>query len=251
MSTTEAVRPLGLNARIASVSTRLRYRRALAHADREAIFRLRHEAYVREGAIGARADGRFADAVDDQDNTFLYGIYIDDALVGSIRLTVTLPYATALPTTAVFPEIVQPKIEAGCVLVDPTRFVADRDVSRHMPELPYLTLRLAWLAMEHFEGDYILLAIRPEHRAFYRRYWSATDSCEARPYPKLSKPVGLSVVNYLEVKREVEMRYPFLASTAAERSSLFSPQPAPVGIADACVDVWQAEQDRPEHNVTI
>ncbi|MGH1591453.1 N-acyl amino acid synthase FeeM domain-containing protein [Methylobacterium phyllosphaerae] len=251
MSTIEAVRPQGLNARAASLLNRITYRRAIESADREAIFRLRYEAYLREGAITARADERFTDAVDEQENAFIYGVYVDDVLAGSIRLNVTLPYASALPTTAVFPELVEPMINAGCVIVDPTRFVANHNFSRRFPELPYLTLRLAWLAMEHFEGEYILLAIRPEHRAFYRRYWDATELCEARPYPKLTKPVGLSVVNYLDVKTTVEARYPFLASTEAERAGLFAAYHVSEEADDTLTDIWQINPARAERNFSV
>ncbi|WP_342106156.1 N-acyl amino acid synthase FeeM domain-containing protein [Methylobacterium sp. SI9] len=251
MPTIEAIRPQGLNARAISLLERITYRRAIDTEDREAIFRLRHEAYLREGAITARADQRFTDAVDEQKNAFIYGVYVDGTLSGSIRLNITLPYASALPTTAVFPDIVGPMIDAGCIIVDPTRFVANPNLSRRLPELPYLTLRLAWLAMEHFEGEYILLAIRPEHRAFYRRYWSATEMCEARPYPKLTKPVGLSVVNYLEVKKTVESRYPFLASTDAERASLFAPHTVPVEADDTHTEIWQIAPARVERNASV
>ena len=251
MPTIEATRPLGLNARAASLLERITYRRAIDSKDREAIFRLRHDAYLREGAITARADQRFTDAVDEQENAFIYGVYVDDMLAGSIRLNITLPYASALPTTAVFPDIVEPMINAGCVIVDPTRFVANPGVSRRLPELPYLTLRLAWLAMEHFDGEYILLAIRPEHRAFYSRYWCATELCGARPYPKLTKPVGLSVVNYLDVKKVVETRYPFLASTDAERASLFASYRALDAANDTLADIWQIEPARSERNFSV
>lgn len=251
MSTIEAMRPQGLSTRAATLLERITYRRALDTDDREAIFRLRHEAYLREGAITARADRRFTDAVDEQENAFIYGVYVDDALAGSIRLNVTLPHASALPTIAVFPDIVEPMVDAGCIIVDPTRFVANQSLSRRMPELPYLTLRLAWLAMEHFEGEYILLAIRPEHRAFYRRYWSATEMCDARPYPKLTKPVGLSVVNYLDVKKAVEARHPFLASTEAERASLFTSLRVPEAADDTFTEIWQIGSAGAERNFSV
>lgn len=241
MSSINAVRQQGLNVRAKSLLSRVTYRRAVDEDDRDDIFRLRYDAYLREGAIDACAAERFHDPVDEQDNTFLYGVYVDDELAGSIRLSVTLPRHQTLPTTSVFPEFVGPKIAAGAVIVDPTRFVARHTVSRHLPELPYLTLRLAWLAMEHFDGDWILLAIRPEHRAFYRRYWSAVEVCEARPYPKLAKPVGLSVVDYRAVREQVLERHPFLASTASERVGLFEPATPPLPQAGLPPHVWQIE----------
>lgn len=244
MSSAEAMRLRDLNARVSALMPRLKYRRAQTDQDREAIYRLRYEAYLREGAIAEHAEERFTDAVDEQENTFLLGVYVDDMLASALRITVTLPDANDLPTAVVFPEYVRPRIEAGSVLIDPTRFVADHAFSRRLPELPYLTTRLAWLALEHFEADTMLIAIRPEHRAFYRRFWQATEVCEARPYPKLTKPVGLSIVDYQAVRATVELRYPFLESSAPERARLFAPQFVPEAIdlaGDLPANRWQDE----------
>lgn len=217
----EQVRIGGLNHRIAELMPRLSYRRATTRAYRDQIFRLRHDAYLREGAIAAQPDGLFHDEVDDADNTLLYGLHVDGELVSSLRLTVTLHGNTDLPTAHVFPDILQPELDAGRVIVDPTRFVVDHAASRRFPELAYLTTRLAWVAAEHFEADLLLIAVRSEHVPFYKRLWSAKLVEQARPYPHLSKPICLSWVEHPEVRETVEARHSFLRSSSSERERIF------------------------------
>lgn len=216
-----------LNDRVLEKMERVEYRLATDPGDLDEIFRLRYCAYLREGAIPPHASGRFSDDVDTASNTFIIGVYVDGCLSSSIRLSVTLPGRTQLPTAHVFPEVLLPEIAAGRIIVDPTRFVADHGMSRQLPELPYITLRIPWLAMEYFEADLMLAAVRPEHQAFYRRLWGNRVLCPARPYPNLSKPVALTALDYAAVKETVHRRYPFFRSTAQERHALFGP-PAPL-----------------------
>lgn len=225
MSSRNPVDGGGLHRRILDLFPRLTYHRAVSQDYRDRIFRLRHDAYVREGAIPARADGRFVDEVDETENTFLFGVHVDGLLMSSIRVSVTLPRMTDIPTAHVFPDLLGPEIDGGKTIVDPTRFVVDHASSRLFPELPYVTLRLAWIAMEHFEADILLAAVRPEHVAFYRRFWCTHAVTPPRLYPFLSKPVSLTLAHYGEVRDAVHARYPFLESTAAERDGVFGPGP--------------------------
>jgi hypothetical protein len=227
--------PAGLNSRVFQLMPRVDYRIANTPEQKEEVFRLRHDAYVREGAITKRSDRLFYDEVDDTRNTFIFGVYIDENLVSSIRLSVTMPGSDEIPTAHVFPEMIGPDIQRGLTIVDPTRFVADHESSRRFPELPYITLRIPWLAMEYFNADLMLAAVRPEHEAFYRRLWGNRTVCSARSYPGLLKPVSLTVLDYRAARDGVRRRYPFFASTKAERESLFdSPQPVEPGPRRTC-----------------
>ena len=221
MSGAEQVVSGGLTARIEKLSPRLNYKLAITPEYREQIFRLRHDAYAREGAIDRRSDGIFTDEVDEADNTYLFGVHIDDVLMSSIRLSVSRIGAPEVPTAHVFPEILRPEISAGKTIVDPTRFVVNHVWSRQHPELPYITLRLAWIAMEHFDADLLLAAVRPEHAAFYRRFWCTRIAAPAREYPMLTKPITLTVADYAEARDQVHARYPFMRSGAAERARVF------------------------------
>ncbi len=102
-----------------------------------------------------------------------------------------------------------------------TRFVADPEKARTFPELPYVTVRLGSTAGVHFNADYGLAMVRPEHMAFYRRVFLHEAWSEPRIHPGLLKPVGLMAAHLPAVRERVLARYPFLRSSAFERRMLF------------------------------
>jgi hypothetical protein len=207
--------------RVAHLLDRIDCRPAESAREREAIFRLRYEAYLREGAIGPNFSETFADPYDETDNAVLFGLYIDGDLASSIRLHVASRAHRDFPSRKVFADLLEPELDAGRVVVDPTRFVTDRHHSRLNPGLPHVTLRLAWLAAEHFGAEHFLVAVRAEHQAFYRRTFNHRPICEPRPYPLLAKPISLMTVCYPAVADQVHRRYPFFRSTFFERRMLF------------------------------
>jgi N-acyl-L-homoserine lactone synthetase len=209
--------------RVAELLDRIDYRLASSDEDREAIYRLRYEAYLREGAISPRLSEKFSDAYDDKDNAWIFGLYIDDELASSIRIHVTSAEHLDFPSRSVFSDLLEPELRAGKVIVDPTRFVTNKKLSQLYPGLPYVTLRLCWLAAEYFRAEHFLVAIRAEHQAFYRRTFHHRLICDARPYPLLAKPISLMTVDFLTVANRVHQRYPFFRSTYFERRMLFEP----------------------------
>jgi hypothetical protein len=227
MVETAALQASSLNDRVLRSLERIEYRLATAATDRERIFNLRYRAYLREGAIPPSEEERFTDPVDDHPNCLIFGVYADGDLAGAIRLSITVPGLPQIPTAQVFPDAVLPLIEAGQVLIDPTRFVADPQWSRALPELAYLTLRLPWLAMEQFGADIMLAAVRPEHYPFYRRLWGNTVAAPATLYPGLSKPVMLSLLDYARAAPRVEKLYPFFRAREDERTAVFGTSALP------------------------
>jgi hypothetical protein len=221
MSASAAEQPTSFVDRVQGLLQRVDYRRAETAEERTAIFRLRYEAYLREGAISPSAGGQFSDPVDDRENTWIFGVYIDGTLASSIRLSVTIPGRIDIPALDVFSDVLLGDILAGKRYIDPTRFVADRAASRAFPELPYVTLRLPWLALEYFQADYMLAAVRAEHQAFYKRLWGSKPVCEARPYPNLQKPISLMTLEYSTACERVHRRHPFFRSSQFERRMLF------------------------------
>ncbi len=209
--------------RVAQLLARIDCRRADSDEDREAIFRLRYQAYLREGSIFPNWSGSFSDPYDETDNVYLFGLYIDDQLASSIRIHVGSREHPYFPSLEVFPDILQPELDVGKVIIDPTRFVAGETLSRLHRGLPYATLRLSMVAAEHFGADLVLAAVREEHQAFYRRAFNQRSIGEARPYPHLSKPISLMAVHYPTAVDKLWQRYPFIPSTLAERRKLFEP----------------------------
>jgi hypothetical protein len=207
--------------RVLDLLDRVDYRRADSPEEREAIFSLRYGAYLREGAIAPHFSQRFADDHDDAPNAWIFGVYIDGQLVSSIRLTVASPAYPQMPALGVFSDILGPAIERGGTIVDPTRFVTDSDASKAHPGLSFVTTRLAWAATEYFSADLLLATVRKEHQAYYKRVFGHRTICDARPYPKLQKPISLMAVDYAVEKDRVQARYPFFRSSAFERRMLF------------------------------
>ena len=220
-----------LSDRVFALLERVTYRRADTAEEREAIFRLRYEAYLREGAIPSSASKRFCDARDEDTNAWIFGLYIEDELASSIRLHVAHRKWCALPALAVFSDLLSPEIAVGRTIIDPTRFVIDRTASRRYPELCYVTTRLAVLASDYFNADLLLATVRAEHQAFYRRVFGHRLACEPRHYPPLSKPICLMALDYPLARERLLQRLPFFRSTVLERRTLFTPDAVPQSAA--------------------
>jgi hypothetical protein len=197
------------------------YRVAFTKEDRERIFRQRYASYLNEGAIDPNPTGMFHDPYDDFENCWLFGIYIDDELIGSIRLHVISPESRKGPAYDVFPDIVGPMIDQGMTLIDPTRFAAEVCSTKKYPELPYVVLRAGYMAYEYFNADYALATVRKEHAAFYKRIFNAEYMCEPRPYPLLKSTICLLRGNVKDTREELFRRYPIFDSSFTERRMIF------------------------------
>jgi N-acyl-L-homoserine lactone synthetase len=210
-----------LSDRLAALLARIECRRADSAGEREAIFRLRYQAYLREGAISANDTGRFTDADDEAENAYIFGFYVDGKLASSVRLHIATKEHPDFPSLHVFPDVLQPLLDAGRVIIDSTRFVADEKLSRLHRGLPYATLRPCMLAAEYFQADDLLAAVRVEHQAFYQRAFSHQVLSAARPYPQLAKPISLMSLDFPSAAEWLYRRYPFFRSTVLERRRLF------------------------------
>jgi hypothetical protein len=120
-----------------------------------------------------------------------------------------------------FGDILHPRLDQGEVFIDPARFVADPEKAQRFPELPYLTLRLAYLACEYFNADTGLALVRPGHQAFYHRVFLHETIAEPRSFPNVLKKVALMASGFRTLREQVLTRFPIMRSTAAERRMLF------------------------------
>jgi N-acyl amino acid synthase FeeM len=197
------------------------YRLAVTEVEKEEIYNLRYRAYLHEGAIEPRADQRLTDRFDDLPNSWIFGVYLDGELRSSLRVSVATPENDETPAVDAFRDLLGPELAKGKVIVDPNRFVADPLSRAAYPELPYLTVRLGYLACGYFNADIGTATVRAEHQAFYRRVFFQKSLCEPRPYPTLTKPLCLMAADYLSIRDKVFNRFPMMRSTALERQVLF------------------------------
>jgi hypothetical protein len=197
------------------------YRLAETEAEKDAIYRLRYRAYLHESAIEPRADQRLTDRFDDLPNSWVFGIYLEGELTSSLRVSVASPDNDDTPAVNAFRDILGPEIARGKVIVDPNRFVADPLLRSKYPELPYLTVRLGYVACDYFNADIGIATVRAEHRAFYRRLFFQKALCEPRHYPTLTKPLCLMAADCVTVRDRIFERFPLMRTTAAQRRMLF------------------------------
>lgn len=200
---------------------RIDYRLMDTRAERDLIYRLRYRAYLKEGAIEPNPDHKITDRFDDMPNSWVFGVYLDGVLASSIRLSISSPESPLCPSVEVFQDYLQPEVDQGKVMVDPTRFVADPEIAGRFPELPYLTLRLCFVACSFFHADLGLATVRAEHRTFYTRLFNHQPLSPPRLYPGLIKPICLMAVDFPASREKVFARYPYLRSSFFERRMLF------------------------------
>ena len=200
---------------------RVDYRLAETQEDKDTIYRLRYRAYLNEGAIEPNRDQKITDKFDDMPNSWIFGVYLDGRLASSIRLSISSPEYSMCPSVDVFGDYLQQEVDQGKVMVDPTRFVADPDFAGQFPELPYITLRLCFVACSYFNADLGLATVRAEHRSFYKRLFNHQPLSPPRIYPGLTKPICLMAVDFPASREKVFARYPYLRSSYFERRMLF------------------------------
>src|SRR4030081_999523 len=126
----------GVLGRGANLLDRVSYRLAESEQDKDTIYRLRYRAYLNEGAIEPNREGKVTDRFDDLPNSWIFGVYLENILTSSIRITVASPENPTSPALEVFPDLLGPKLAEGQVIIDPTRFVGDPDRQKRFPEPP-------------------------------------------------------------------------------------------------------------------
>jgi N-acyl-L-homoserine lactone synthetase len=211
--------------REAEILSRIEYRLMESEAEREEVYRLRYRAYMQESAIPPNASERIEDKFDHAPNSWVFGLYCEGSLTSSIRVSVSLPGTPLTPAVEAFADLLEPEVAKGKIIVDPNRFVADPARTKRIPELPYLTVRLGYVACGYFNADIGTATVRKEHQAFYRRVFLQEVLCEPRPYPSLTKPLSLMAAHYPSVRERIFRRYPYFRSTADECARLFRSGP--------------------------
>ena len=105
--------------RVSRLLEKVDYRLAIDDDDKDAIYRLRYDGYLREGAISPSFSRRFHDKFDDADNCWTYGFYVDGRLVGSIRFHIATSGYPEMPAGTAFSDLLLPELEAGRVIIRP------------------------------------------------------------------------------------------------------------------------------------
>jgi N-acyl amino acid synthase FeeM len=235
--------------RVAAMLERVEHRPAIHRGDREAAYRLRYEAYLRQNLLNERLDSMLYDEIyDESPNSLTTTTYIDGELASTVRVHVVNDKAAVSPALDVFPDVLVPRLKGRRIIIDPSRLAARADMARRFPELAYFALRPPWMAARHFNADYIVLSCARGHEEFYRRTCGCQTWSGPRSYPKVVAKVVCMGLEFAAEGSLVEARYPSFRSTPDEREALFGdfaftlePVTAPRGRVPAPADAQQAD----------
>ncbi len=210
--------------RVLRLLERVEHRIAKSDFEREEVFRLRYDAYARNGLLTSRTDGRLFDArYDTVENAWITTTFIDGELAGSVRVNVGGGVDANLPSLRVYPDVVAPRLSAGQIAVEYTRLAAKLSLSSAHPELAYIIMRPGFMAGDHFDADFAIASPRLEHMPFYKRIFGAVLWCPPRDYPGLTAKFGCMGADFRLARKNIERRFPFYKSTPIEREALFGP----------------------------
>lgn len=206
---------------VEALLNRTEYRKCDKGDDREDIFRLRYKAYLANGIVTDSDNRMLSDDLDETPNVHLFGVFVDGRLLSTLRIhhvTADMPWSTS---TRAFGDIVLPMLDEGLTFVCMSRFASDPEWTRHYPQLPYVTLRLAGMACMYFDVPYGLSTVREDHAGFYKRIYRSECISGPRPYPGVLSKVVLYRTDAHTNTETFFSRFPFFRSTPMERRMLF------------------------------
>jgi hypothetical protein len=215
-------------AQLSGFSKRVTARVARSYTERDAIFKLRYQCYLRAGLVSQNSFLRYLEPEDHVANASLMGLYLGRRLIGSLRLQIgnaSSPYFSSLD---LFSHVLEPLLRSDKTIVDMSRVATEGELARQYVWMPYLILRSWLMAAEHFRADYISAAMRPQHLIFYRRLLDSDMHSEIRTPPDDPKTLGLLTVNFASSAKRLYENLPFLRSTPFERQQLFEHSTTPI-----------------------
>jgi hypothetical protein len=198
------------------------YRLIETPEERDSVYFLRYKAYLHGGLILPSESRRVNDCYDDAPNAWIFGVYVDGELCSSLRIHVLTSESRMSYSTELYGDVLHSRLDRGEVFVDPARLAADPEKAKRFPELPYVTLRLAYLACDHFNADTGLAMVRPDHQPFYRRVFLHEPIAEPRAFPGWhTMKTSLMASDFRMLREKVLARFPIMRSSAFERRMLF------------------------------
>lgn len=198
-------------------------------AELEAVYRMRHAAYVRSGMIDVHggSGGSWSDPYDRSPGCMNMAVYVDGDLAGAIRLHHVTPSNPDCPSIGHMGDAISGWLDSGLTLVDCSRF-AHGSVDRRHRLLPYVTLRIAALATLHFRADYSINLVQQRHAAFYERHFHAERAAVGHTHFNGAEfPVVLLRSSLRLLASTAPSTRSYLLSTRREREALFDDPACP------------------------
>lgn len=224
MLNNSAVATKEFSTKLLSILDAVEYRRIESQEDFEDIARLRYKSYQERGVLPLSASSML-DEVDFDDHAYVFGVYLYEELVSTIRVHHVTPTHRISQSAGVFPDAVNAFLDAGMTLIDPARLAIDPELDGERSALPFLTVRPTIMAAIYFNADRMLQHIRPAHSAFYRRYFYADTVVP----PTFASIYGFDLTLLASRTREIGpkllSRFPIYESQPYERRLMFDRSP--------------------------
>lgn len=169
--------------------------RATTSDDLKAVGALRHRCYVADGLIDPVSDGLFLDTYDYADHAQVFMVEYHGDLVASIRLHILDDLRARSATMDAFPDVLEPMIAAGRVLLDGARFVVDPVLGSIRLAVARQTLRIYAGAAAAGSVTYGVAAVQEPQIRFYSRIFGFRQIAEPRDYGRLNAKLALMGVD--------------------------------------------------------
>ena len=124
------------------------FRIASSTEEKENVFRFRYRSYIDENIISPISSELFSDSYDSNCNCYIFRLYLDNKMVSTVRLHVLSSETPVSPSYEVFSDLLDPLLDGGNVIIDPTRLATTAEAAAKYKMLPYLTLKAACMAIK-------------------------------------------------------------------------------------------------------
>ena len=161
---------------------------------KEAIFKLRYNAYHGEGLIEGSHEGSLSDWQDDESSSSIYGVTLHGCLVSTLRLSVMSKERQNCVTYSMFKNHLDPILDRGERLIDGSRLAVKCDDSALRRRIVVYTLGLAARLSSSLGANYGTMIARHSHAPFYKRFGFKVESGPFE-YPEALTPLTLMMID--------------------------------------------------------
>ena len=207
---------------ILALMERMEYRRVISAEDLEEVDQLRRKSYYTSGLVDREKFGSLVDEYDHDPACHVIGVYIDEKLVGTIRLHVVTSDHLQGPTEHYFRERAVEYTQNGRIYVDPSRLATDPESMWQYPVLPLLVLRTAAMASEYFGAEYCMSVVRNDLAKAYKKFFAAVEIEPFKEFDGVSGSLALLAAKVSDIRTHITTKLPFFQSTDFERRMLFA-----------------------------
>ncbi len=196
------------------------YRRVVTEPDRQEIYKLRYEVYLKEGAIEKSSLEIFTDEFDNTGNFKLYGFYEYGLLIGSFRIHILKTETCISPARSVFPKEIGAYLAQGKTIIDPNRFTLKRGNNGNRERLINL-MKIPFAVAQIYQADIVTATARREHMRLYKRLFYGVEVAEPKLYPTMLLPHGLMVSEFKRNELNILELVPEFRTASETMSELF------------------------------